>query len=145
MELRSEREYRIDRSPEQVWAAIGRVDAFQTWWPWLRRFEAVGLEAGDRWDCTIRPPLPYALRLRVLIEEAIEPSTVVASVSGDIAGRAVLRLEPVSPGCSIRLTSTLAPARQPLRAIAACTPWLARYGHDWVLDTGFEQFRARTG
>lgn len=122
---------------------MGRVDAFQDWWPWLRRFDAEGLVVGDRWRCTIRPPLPYVLRLTVEIEEAVAPSTITATVSGDIAGHAAVRLEPDGSGCSIRLTSTLAPARQPLRTIAALTPWLARFGHDWVLDTGFEQFRTR--
>jgi len=145
VELRSERTYRIDRPPEHVWAAIGRVDAFQDWWPWLRHFDAEGLIVGDRWRCTIRPPLPYVLRLTIQIEEAAAPSRIEATVSGDISGHASVHLEPDGSGSAIRLTSRLAPARQPLRTIAMLTPWLARFGHDWVLDTGFEQFSARAG
>lgn len=123
---------------------MGRVEAFRDWWPWLRRFDADALRVGDRWRCTIRPPLPYLLRLTIRIDEAVAPSRILATVSGDIDGHAAVHLEPDGSGCAIRLTSTLVPARQPLKAVAAVAPGLARFGHDWVLDTGFEQFSARS-
>jgi hypothetical protein len=39
--------------------------------------------------------------------------------------------------------SDLAPHDATLRRIARWTPWLSRFGHDWVLDTGLRQFRRR--
>ena len=143
MHVRSDREYRFDASPAAVWEALGRVDDYRTWWPWLRRFDADGLATGARWTCTIRPPLPYALRLVVGIDDVEPPERITATVTGDIQGDASVDLAPDGDGCVVRLRSSLAPAGQPLRAVARLTPWLARFGHDWVLDTGLRQFRRR--
>lgn len=143
MQVRSDRRYRFPHPPETVWAAIGQVDSFQDWWPWLRRFDAAGLVAGDRWACTIRPPLPYALELTVTLDEVDEPSRIEASVSGDIAGQASVTLDPTAEGCCVRLVSSLSPTGRPLRTVTRWAPWLARFGHDWVLDTGLAQFRQR--
>lgn len=141
MHVRSDRTYLFDAPHEAVWNAIGRTDAYRTWWPWLRRFDADGLTAGDQWHCTVRPPLPYVLRFSVAIEDVDEPVRIEATVTGDIRGAASLELTPTSRGCSVRLVSALAPAGQPLRTVTRLSPWLARFGHDWILDTGLRQFR----
>jgi hypothetical protein len=46
-------------------------------------------------------------------------------------------------GCEIRLRSSLAPAARPLRSIIGRAPWLARFGHGWLIDRGVRQFRDR--
>ena len=143
MQVHSDRSYHFAHPPGAVWAAIGRVESFQDWWPWLRRFEATGLVRGDRWACTIRPPVPYALELTVTLDEVEEPSRIEATVSGDISGHATVSLDPVADGTRVRLVSSLRPTGQPLRAVTRLAPWLARFGHDWVLDTGLGQFRRR--
>lgn len=143
MHVRSDRRYRFDVPPDAVWDALAGVDDYRSWWPWLRRFDAHGLVPGARWTCTIRPPLPYALQLEVTIEDAHRPERITATVTGDVRGDASVELEPDGAGCTVRLRSSLAPSGQPLRTIARLTPWLARFGHDWVLDTGLRQFRRR--
>jgi uncharacterized protein YndB with AHSA1/START domain len=141
MHVRSDRTYLFDRPLEAVWDAIGRTDAYRARWPWLRRFDADGLAPGEEWHCTVRPPLPYVLRFSVTIEHVDEPTRIDATVAGDLCGDASLDLTPTSRGCSVRLVSALEPAGQPLRAVMVVSPWLARFGHDWVLDTGLRQFR----
>ena len=143
MQVDSDREYRFDRTPQEVWDAIAQVDSYPQWWPWLRRFDAAGLAVGERWRCTISPPVPYVLRLVLTIVEAHPPVRIDATVTGDIRGEASVELFGDGDGCRVRLRSSLAPARQPLRSVAALAPWLARRGHDWVLDTGSRQFRRR--
>lgn len=143
MQVRSDRSYRFDQPAQDVWDAIGRVDAYRDWWPWLRRFDAVGLVEGDRWRCAIRPPLPYVLDLTVTLQQVVEAERIEASVSGDIVGHAEVTLTPAPDGCQVRLVSTLSPTGQPLRTVTRWAPWLARFGHDWVLDTGLVQFRRR--
>lgn len=143
MEVRSDRTYLFRHPPEVVWEAIARTGSYQAWWPWLRRFDADGLVAGDRWHCTVRPPLPYVLQFTVVLEEVTQGSRIVASVTGDIGGTATVDMDPTSGGSSVRLRSSLVPTGQPLRGIMRWTPWLPRYGHDWVLDTGLNQFRRR--
>ncbi len=149
MTVHSDRTLRFDRTPEQVWETIGRVDEYRSWWPWLRRFDAEALREGDRWEATVRPPLPYVLRFAVTLDHARPPSSIRATVSGDIEGHAELSIFPATDatssdpidGCDVRLVSALDASNQALRTVARLAPWLARFGHDWVLDTGLGQFR----
>ena len=143
MDVHSDRTYRFDRPAAEVWQALGRVDSYREWWPWLHDFEAEALTTGDRWRCTVRPPLPYVLRFTVNIDEAVEPERIDATVSGDLRGEATVQLRDDTDGCAVRLRSTLQPAGRALRVVATLAPWLARQGHDWVLDTGSRQFRRR--
>jgi hypothetical protein len=138
--ISSQRSYQIAASPEQVWRRIDRVADYTRWWPWLRRFEAVGLVAGDEWRCTIRPPLPYLLRMVVHIEHVAPPRLVIAQVTGDIAGRCRVELGEHPDGTEIRLSSQLTAVRGLVTLISRALPALAQWGHDWVLDAGARQF-----
>lgn len=143
MQVSADRTYRFEQPPRVVWDAIGRVDAYRDWWPWLRRFEADGLLVGDRWVCTVRPPAPYALRFTITLDGIEEHRRIDATITGDLRGEAAVSLAPIAGGCEVRLTSALAPTSPPLRAVMRVTPWLGRFGHDWVLDQGLRQFRRR--
>jgi uncharacterized protein YndB with AHSA1/START domain len=143
MEVRSDRRFHFDAEPAQFWAAIGSVERYQEWWPWLRSFEAAGLVTGDRWHCTVRPPLPYTVRLTIHLEEVVPDTRIVAAVSGDIEGRAQLEVSPDEDGCAVRLQSGLAPANSLLRVLAVVGRPVARHGHDWILDVGAGQFASR--
>ncbi len=135
--------YRFDHEREVVWAAISRVDAYRSWWPWLRRFEADGLHAGARWVCTIRPPMPYLMRFTVAIDHVDPPFRIEATVTGDIRGSAELTLTPDGMATVVELSSALTPEGRALRIVSALAPRLARIGHDRVLATGLTQFRRR--
>jgi uncharacterized protein YndB with AHSA1/START domain len=143
VDVRSDRTYRFDRPAAEVWRAFAQVDAYRDWWPWLHDFDADALVTGDRWQCTVRPPLPYVLRFTITIDTAVEPERIDATVSGDLRGDASVELRDDGDGCAVRLRSTLRPAGRPLRIVATLAPWLARQGHDWVLDTGSRQFRRK--
>lgn len=143
MQVRSDRSYRFSHPPEAVWDAIGRVDAYRDWWPWLRAFAARGLVAGDRWECAVRPPVPYVLRFTITLDRVAELRQIDATVSGDLTGTAAVVLTPTQAGCDVRLTSSLEPTARPLRTVMRVAPGLGRFGHDWVLDVGVRQFRRR--
>jgi hypothetical protein len=139
--IASDRAYGFDVAPAVLWAEIAEVGRFPTWWPWLRRFDAVGLEPGDRWRCTVQPPLPYSLSFAIAIEEVEPHARVTASVSGEITGTAELTIEAAEEGCTARLRSRLAPSSRFLQAVALVARPVVSLGHDWVLDTGARQFR----
>lgn len=143
MLVRSDRRFRFGAEPDEVWRAISKVEEYRSWWPWLRRFDANSVAEGERWPCTIRPPMPYALHFTVELQEVVAPERIHATVTGDITGEARVTLTAVDGGSEVRLVADLAPANGPLRTVATLAPWLARFGHDWVLDTGFRQFRRR--
>lgn len=95
--VRSVRRYVFAAPVAQVWAALGTVDRYRAWWPWLGEFRATGLVEGDVWDCEVRPPAPYRLRVSITLGEVSAPTHVRAIVSGDVVGHAELSLAALSP------------------------------------------------
>jgi len=141
----SDRRYHVPMSPEELWATVARVEDYQSWWPWLRRFRADQLADGEVWTCLVQPPLPYWVRFEVALDEVIEPHTVRARISGDVVGDAHLDIREHLAGAEARLVSDLGPGNPVLRAFARVGAPLVRYGHDWVLDSGVRQFLDRHG
>jgi hypothetical protein len=141
--IATEHRYELPVDRPTIWALISDVDAYQGWWPWLRHFEAGGLAAGEEWRCEVQPPLPYAVRFRVLIDQVEAPLEVRARIEGDVIGTATLTLEEHPGGCVARLVSVLAPGNKTLRLVSRLASPVARFGHDWVLDSGARQFIAR--
>ena len=143
MRFRSDQRHRFDAAPDELWAAIACVDRYREWWPWLRRFDADGLSTGDVWAATVQPPLPYRVSFDLHLIEVDAPRVVAADVTGDVEGSARLEVFPVDAGSELHFTSELTPANSVLRAVTRLASPLARYGHEWVLNTGLAQFRAR--
>jgi uncharacterized protein YndB with AHSA1/START domain len=137
--------YPLPIGADAMWQLISDMGAYRGWWVWLRRFEAAGLVAGETWRCEVQPPLPYLVRFGVTIEEVEAPRFIRATVTGDVVGTATLRIEGdgADDRCVATLGSTLAPGNALLRLVSRLTPPVARFGHDWVLDSGARQFIAR--
>jgi hypothetical protein len=145
VEIVSDRTYTFDHPRELVWSSIGAIDAYPRRWPWLRDFDASGLEPGAIWTCAIQPPLPYTLRIRLDITE-VEPGRLVsATVGGDLRGRATVELRGDDAPCAVRVMSRLTPSNRVMGMAARLVAPVARWGHDWVLDTGARQFAADLG
>jgi uncharacterized protein YndB with AHSA1/START domain len=143
MIVRSRRRYDFGADRARVWEAMAAVDEFRTWWPWLRRFEGEGLAAGERWRCSIQPPLPYVMRFTVAIDEVVEQSLIRATVGGDVTGTVRIELADHEDGCRVHLVSALEPDSGWVRALTFVGRPLVTFGHDWVLDTGARQFYDR--
>ena len=145
--------YELPLDPETVWSLINGVERYRSWWPWLRQFEAGGLSVGDEWRCTVQPPVPYLVRFRVVIDHVEPPVLVRAKVFGDVVGNATLALEPAdvvgngdganAGGCVALLHSSLAPGNTALAMVSRFAAPIARFGHDWVLDSAARQFIAK--
>jgi uncharacterized protein YndB with AHSA1/START domain len=135
--------YELPLPRGEVWKLISDVSQYRTWWPWLRAFDAVALATGDEWRCEVQPPVPYLVRFGVLIEHVETARLVRATVVGDVAGVATLTLDDTDTGCTATLDSSLAPGNRALRLASRFAGPIARFGHDWVLDSGARQFIAR--
>jgi uncharacterized protein YndB with AHSA1/START domain len=138
----SDRRFRFDADRDTVWRALASVESYPEWWPWLRDFDGHALAAGERWRCTVQPPLPYRLRFTLRVDEVVEGELVSATLAGDLVGTAHLELSSAARGSEIRLVSGLEPAHVLVRGVARVAQPVARYGHDWVLRTGVRQFAA---
>lgn len=141
--LRTDRNFPLDDPPEVVWQALEQVEGYQRWWPWLLRFDAEALSNGARWVARIRIPVPWSLRIELELHDVCAPTTVRASVAGDVEGTAAVTVEPAGTGSIIRVRSELGPRHRLLRAVNEAVPSVSRRMHDHVIDTAFRQFAER--
>jgi hypothetical protein len=79
----------------QLWATIVQVDRFPSWWSWLHEFsvEGNGLQHGTVLHGIVAPPLPYRMRLDVVLDECIPKWRITALVHGDLEGTAKLSFD----------------------------------------------------
>jgi hypothetical protein len=138
--ISTEHRYELPLPRAAIWKLFDEVNAYKTWWSWLRIFEADALKTGEEWRCEVQPPLPYPVRFRIIIEEIKKGSLVRARVEGDVVGHATVRLIDHEDGCVAVLSSSLAPGNTTLRLVSRLAAPVARFGHDWVLDSGARQF-----
>lgn len=142
------RRWRFDSSPVRLWEHVVAADSYRAWWPWLRELEPAALHQGTTLAATIRPPLPYTVRVRIHIEEVSTRRRVRASVSGDLEGHARLEMEPSGDEAAeadVSLHFRLTPQRSLLRRLDLVARPMLRWGHDWVVDAAISQFERATG
>ena len=137
------RTWKLDATPERFWDTISRTDDYRSWWPWLREFDADGFYEGAQWRAVIQSPLPYALRVQLVLDEVVECRRLAATVAGDIEGRAALDLAPADDGSAIDIEWDMRPRARAMQMAAVLARPLLRWSHEWVLARGLDQFRQR--
>jgi len=130
-------------SAAELWATMGRFDRFSSWWGWLREFsvEGRGLGHGTVLHGVVAPPVPYRMRLDVVIDECVPERRLTAHVHGDLEGTAQLSFEGDDIGSRAHATWKLEMMQGPMRLAARITPHMLRWGHDRVVEATVEGFR----
>jgi hypothetical protein len=126
-----------------VWATIARFDCFTSWWSWLREFsfEGSGLQHGTALHGFVSPPLPYRMRLDVVLDECVPQQRLTAVVHGDLEGTAELTFEGDDSQTRVHAVWTVEMMQRPMRIAARITKSLLRWGHDRVVDATVDGFR----
>lgn len=137
------REFRFAISPTKVWEAIGRVDQFESWWPWLEEFRLEGgtLKEGAVLHGAVVPPLPYRMRVRVELVRCEMPTLIDATVHGDLEGEARLRVRPHGSGSGVEVAWTIEMMQLPMRIASRFAHPLLVWGHDRVVEITVASFR----
>jgi hypothetical protein len=127
----------------QLWATMVQVDCFSSWWSWLHGFsvEGEGLEQGTVLHGVVAPPLPYRMRLDVVIDECVPERCITALVHGDLEGAAKLIFDGDDVAARVHATWTIEMMQRPMRMAARIAHPLLRWGHDRVVDATVEGFR----
>lgn len=137
-----QREFTFSAPIAQVWRALAQVDDYPQWWHWLRDFRVAGrgLEPGTVLSGVVVPPVPYRLRLRVVLDECVPEKYVAATVHGDLEG--VARIELAADGECTRVVAAwnVEIVQTPLRLAATFTGPVVRWGHDRVVESTVATF-----
>ena len=130
-------------SVAELWATMGRFDRFSTWWGWLHDFsvEGRGLEHGTVLHGVVVPPVPYRMRLDILVDECVPERRITALVHGDLEGAAQLSFDGDDVASRAHATWTLEMMQRPMRLAARIAPQVLRWGHDRVVEATVEGFR----
>jgi hypothetical protein len=130
-------------SSERLWGMMSRFDSFCSWWTWLRDFwvEGESLDTGTVLHGVVAPPLPYRMRLDVVLHECIPEHRIAASVHGDLEGTACLIFEGDDAATEVHATWTIEMMQRTMRLAARIGHPLLRWGHDRVVDATVDGFR----
>ena len=133
----------FDVSPEVIWASIEHHEQFETWWAWLREFrlEGPGLVDGAVLHGVVSPPLPYTMRIRVVLDHCVAPRRIDATVHGDLEGVARLVLEPAGHGTMAEVSWTIEMKLRTMRLAARVAHPVMRWGHDRVVEATVNGYR----
>lgn len=134
-------------SPPELWAELQRLDQFERWWGWLGnlRVDGAGLEVGSVLRGTVAPPVPYRMHVDVELWRCVPGQQIDATVTGDLAGDAHLRLRPTAGGTVTDVAWTLEMLQRPMRLAARVAYPLLRWGHDCVVEATVNAFRSELG
>ena len=134
--LEYEGRFRFSVPPAELWSALEHTESFETWWGWLGelRVEGPGLRDGSVLHGVVAPPLPYRMRVRVVLEHCVPPERIDAAVHGDLEGRAQIVLQPDGTGTRVQATWEIEMMQRPMRMAARLAFPLLRWGHDRVVD-----------
>lgn len=127
----------------EVWETMVQVDRFSSWWSWLHEFsvEGEGLVHGTVLHGIVEPPLPYRMRLDVVVDELVPERMITAFVHGDLEGVARLTFDGGGGETRARATWTIEMMQRPMRMAARVAYPLLRWGHDRVVDATVDGFR----
>ena len=134
--------HRFSVTPETVWAAIERTNEFERWWAWLGdfRLDGPGLQPGSCMVGVVTPPLPYRMRVRVDLDDCVRPTTIDATVHGDLEGHAHVAFDPDGSGTLATATWRIEMMQRPMRVAARVARPVLCWGHDRVVETTVESF-----
>src|SRR5206468_6539203 len=109
-----------------IWTTMGRVDCFPSWWSWLRDFSVEGraLEPGTVLRGIVVPPVPYRMRLEVLVDECVPERCITALVHGDLEGVARLAFDGDEVESRAHATWRVEMMQRPMRLAARIAPQL---------------------
>jgi hypothetical protein len=109
------------------------------------RLEGPGLEAGAVLHGVVAPPVPYTMRIRVVLDRCTRPSSIDATVHGDLEGAARLVLVEVDGGSLAEVSWTIEMTQRPMRLAARFAYPLMRWGHDRVVEATVNSYRRHLG
>jgi carbon monoxide dehydrogenase subunit G len=138
--------YAFAASPERVWGVLERFETLAATWPWLHelRVEGEGLRPGTVVRGVVTPPLPYRMRLVVVLGEGVvRESCITASVHGDLEGGAHIALVGIGSATETRADAswTIEMKQPAMRVAARIAPRVLRWGHDRVVTATVNALR----
>jgi uncharacterized protein YndB with AHSA1/START domain len=127
----------------RLWETLLQVDQFTSWWSWLQDFRVEGTElgCGSVLHGVVAPPVPYRMRIDVVLDDWVVEQRIAALVHGDLEGPATLTFEGDGTESRAHAVWALEMMQRPMRIAARVAYPLLRWGHDRVVDATVDGLR----
>jgi uncharacterized protein YndB with AHSA1/START domain len=133
-------EWHLDAPIGRVWQALFEVDAWPTWWPYVRAVQLI--EAGDasgvgavrRYTWGSRLPYTLSFDMRTTIVQA--PHWLEGEASGELAGNGRWTLTDQVSTTRVRYDWTVTTTRAWMNALAPMLAPVFRWNHGQVMAAG---------
>ena len=102
-----------------------------------------GLQHGTVLHGVVAPPLPYRMRLDVVLDECVPERCLTARVHGDLEGAAAIDFDGDDAVSMAHATWTIEMMQRPMRTADRFAHSLLRWGHDRVVDATVDGVRRR--
>ncbi|MDI4648633.1 hypothetical protein [Cohnella hashimotonis] len=136
---RFEHVWRVDREKERLWALIGDF-RYDGWWPNVKieriATGASGDGVGNGYAGEFRSGLFYTLKLGVSVIESRPPTAVALRVTGDLEGRAVVRLHGAGRATEVHVLMALATRRRWMTSLAPLLRPVFVRSHRRMIEAG---------
>ena len=137
-----DRRFEFRLPPDDLWSRLTRIEDFPRWWPWLRRIDGDGFVEGGITHIAVAAPVPWLLRLELLVTDLVVGESVGVDVAGDLRGDASLSVASTAGGSAVHMGWSVSPSSPPLRVATRMTYPLVVFGQNWVVSAGLRQFRS---
>ena len=137
-------DWHLDAPVDAVWKALVDVEAWPSWWPYVRRVQT--LRAGQRGGAaegigairriTWGSRLPYGFTLEVEAIESQRHRRLAGRATGGLEGTGVWELQPEGSTTRVRYTWTLALNTRWMRIAAPLMAPAFRWNHEGVMHGG---------
>ena len=134
----------FDAPPDELWLELSRVDAFGSWWPWMRdvRLEGTALEPGSAISFLVVPPVRFTMRIRVDVLDSLAPRWIEGHVSGDLEGTARLELKPRAGGSTCDVAWDVELADPKVRRVIHVARPVLLWAQRWAVEIALHGFRS---
>lgn len=91
--------WRVNASPDAVWAVLSQVADWPAWWPGLAAADPVGenVAPGSRAHIQVRSPIGLSLNFAIEAQTVEPPHRVSFAATGDLRGNGVWTLTAIGP------------------------------------------------
>jgi len=130
--------WRVDASPEHVWAEIERVMAGESagWWPAFRVERPAPLERGAALGVVVRAPFGYRLRIVLTLTDVEPRRSIAARSAGDLEGGGGIEITPEGGGSAMRFVWDVAVRKRWMRVASPILRPVFALAHGLVMRAG---------
>jgi hypothetical protein len=138
--------WRVEATREEAYDVIADGESLARWWPsvYLEVKTLVGGDATGRGRITelwTKGFLPYTLRWRFLVTDAVRPERIALDAMGDFVGRGVWTFESAGAGTDVVFDWRLRAEKPLLRALSFLLKPVFSANHRWAMARGEESLK----